>query len=65
MQAASHVKVLDLSESGGALRNPWIPEQWDESGLLPDVPLKKMKGCLLKVSVMRTLLPEHHFPLAV
>lgn len=65
MQAESHVKVSDLSTSGGALRNPWIPEQWDESGLLPDVPLKKIKGCLLKVSFMCTLLLKHHFPLAV
>lgn len=41
MQVESHIKVLDLNESGGMQRNPWIPEQWDESGLLPDVPLKK------------------------
>ena len=43
MQAASHMKVLDLSESGGTQRNPWVPEQWDKSGLLPDVPLKKKR----------------------
>lgn len=40
MQAESLIKVLDFSESGGALRNPWIPEQRDELGFLPDVPLK-------------------------
>lgn len=35
-----------------------------ESGFQPNVPLRKPRGCLLKLYFMGTLLPEHHFPLA-
>lgn len=65
MQAESHIKVLDLAQSGRIQRTPWIPEQWMSQLFCLMFHEKKIKDCLLKVSFMCTLLPEHHFPLSV